>query len=426
VSNGATLGLRMTTAAAGAFTEQQFLDLHAGTLSGVTMGATAYAGFENTGTITLSASLTGTRGLTKLGGGNLTLTGQNTYTGGTFINQGNLQIGDGGTSGAIVGNVVMASAADSFRQLIFNRSDDMTYGGDISGSGSLRKEGAGTLTLTGDNTYVNATTLAQGTLVVAGQQAVGTAGTGVAVSDNAKFELAESGLLTLFVRNTNAFSRLQAASDATTTPQVLINGRFAFDLSTAPTNVGTTWQIVSANLATVYGAGFLVQGFNGVNGGNWTNTTNGVAYVFSQADGTLTVQESGPTNAYDAWAAYWQQQDPSFTETAPGADPDGDSFNNDTEFAFGGNPTVGTPALLQAVRSGGQVSMSFIARRDALESYHVLSTTNLATVAWTTNSTLSVADAPDQSGVLLPADYVRRAFQVTPAGNEFFRVSYEP
>jgi len=193
VSNGATLGLRMTTAAAGAFTEQQFLDLHAGTLSGVTMGATAYAGFENTGTITLSASLTGTRGLTKLGGGNLVLTGENSYTGGTLINQGNLQVGDGGTSGSISGNVVMASAADSFRQLIFNRSDDLTYSGNVSGSGSLRKEGAGTLTLTGSNTYSSATTVAAGVLELAGTTGGAAATTSaVSVATNAVLLISQS------------------------------------------------------------------------------------------------------------------------------------------------------------------------------------------------------------------------------------------
>ncbi len=191
VSNGATLGLRMTTGAADAFTEQQFLDLHAGTLSGVTIGATAYAGYETSTTNTLSAALSGTRGLNKLGGGNLTLTGENTYTGGTLINQGNLQIGTGGTAGSITGDVVMASAVDSFRQLIFNRSDNLTYGGTISGSGSLRKEGAGTLTLTGTNSYNNATTVAAGTLAINGNQSAATA----AVSVSSGATLAGSGTI---------------------------------------------------------------------------------------------------------------------------------------------------------------------------------------------------------------------------------------
>ena len=51
---------------------------------------------------------------------------------------------------ASAGNIVDNSV------LIFNRSDALTYGGVISGTGSLTKSGAGTLTLTGTNTYTGA------------------------------------------------------------------------------------------------------------------------------------------------------------------------------------------------------------------------------------------------------------------------------
>jgi len=175
VSNGAVLGLRMTSTANGSFTEQNFLDLHAGTLANVTMGTTAYAGWETNTEDTLSAALTGTRGFAKLGGNKLILTGNSNYTGGTLINQGNLQIGNGGTSGSITGNVTMASAADSFRQLIFNRSDALTYDGNISGAGSVRNDGAGILTLTGSHTYNGPTTVAAGGMIINGGTATASA-----------------------------------------------------------------------------------------------------------------------------------------------------------------------------------------------------------------------------------------------------------
>jgi fibronectin-binding autotransporter adhesin len=85
--------------------------------------------------------------LIKTGTGTLTLTGANTYTGTTTISGGALQIGDGGTSGSIAGNVVNNSS------LVFNRADDSTFAGAISGTGTLAKQGTGTLTLTGNNTY---------------------------------------------------------------------------------------------------------------------------------------------------------------------------------------------------------------------------------------------------------------------------------
>ncbi|HEY5711418.1 MAG TPA: autotransporter-associated beta strand repeat-containing protein [Allosphingosinicella sp.] len=100
----------------------------------------------------------GTGSLSKTGAGTLTLTGDNVYTGGTAIGGGTLQIGDGGTTGGLIGDVVDNAA------LIFNRSDSATYGGAITGSGSLAKLGAGQLTLTGTSTYSGGTTIVAGTL----------------------------------------------------------------------------------------------------------------------------------------------------------------------------------------------------------------------------------------------------------------------
>ena len=53
-----------------------------------------------------SASL----GLVKAGGGTLTLTGTNTYTGGTTVTAGILQIGNGTGTGRIVGDVLNNAA----------------------------------------------------------------------------------------------------------------------------------------------------------------------------------------------------------------------------------------------------------------------------------------------------------------------------
>ena len=86
----------------------------------------------------------------------LILTGtNNAYSGGTAINMGKLQIGDGATSpGSLPGNVTISSSTAN--ALTFNTPAGMsiTAGGNISGSSSgLLKNGAGVLTLSGSNTY---------------------------------------------------------------------------------------------------------------------------------------------------------------------------------------------------------------------------------------------------------------------------------
>jgi outer membrane autotransporter protein len=116
--------------------------------------------FNRSGDLSYGGIISGTGALNKQGSGRLVLTGQNTYTGGTVIDAGNLQIGNGGTTGSIVGNV------DNNGLLVFNRSDDMSYGGVISGSGLLTKDGGGRLILTGENTYTGNTTVSAGTLQI--------------------------------------------------------------------------------------------------------------------------------------------------------------------------------------------------------------------------------------------------------------------
>lgn len=80
---------------------------------------------------------------TKAGSGTQVLTGNNSYTGGTRVAGGTLALGDGGTSGSILGPVQVEAGAT----LAFNRSDNTSFAGLISGDGRLLKQGSGTLSL---------------------------------------------------------------------------------------------------------------------------------------------------------------------------------------------------------------------------------------------------------------------------------------
>ena len=95
--------------------------------------------------IGVEPELTGAGALTKQGAGTLTLTGENTYSGNTTITGGTLKLGNGGTTGSIVGNV----ANDGI--LAFDRSDVVTFGGTITGSGGVQQLGTGQTILTANN-----------------------------------------------------------------------------------------------------------------------------------------------------------------------------------------------------------------------------------------------------------------------------------
>ena len=118
--------------------------------------------FDNPGSSTVGGAITGAGSFTQMGAGTTILTGANTYSGGTTISSGTLQIGNGGSSGAITGAV-----ADN-GLFIFDLSSAQTFGGAITGTGAVDQNGSGTETLTGTSTYSGATTVNLGTLLVNG------------------------------------------------------------------------------------------------------------------------------------------------------------------------------------------------------------------------------------------------------------------
>ncbi|QNK00684.1 autotransporter outer membrane beta-barrel domain-containing protein [Dyella telluris] len=174
---------------------------------GVSLNGNGTLQTDTATTLNLTGMVSGNGGLVKSGAGTLLLSGTNTYTGGTAINAGTLQLGNGGTTGSIVGNVVNNAA------LVFDRSDAVTFGGVVSGTGSLAQNGTGTTVLTGANTYTGGTTISAGTLQLGNG---GTNGSIVGdVTDNAALVSNRSDAFVLAGVISGTGSLLQAGSGTT-------------------------------------------------------------------------------------------------------------------------------------------------------------------------------------------------------------------
>ncbi|KAA7866721.1 fibronectin-binding autotransporter adhesin ShdA [Salmonella enterica subsp. enterica serovar Lubbock] len=146
-------------------------------------GTIANSGVLQVGEGELENTLSGTGSLVKIGTGELTLNGDNDYSGGTTIDDGVL-IADNADSlgtGAVANNGVLQVGEGELKNT-------------LSGTGSLVKIGTGELTLSGDNTYSGGTTIDDGVLIAANVNAlsggdVDNSGT-LMLDANGAFELA--------------------------------------------------------------------------------------------------------------------------------------------------------------------------------------------------------------------------------------------
>ncbi len=113
----------------------------------------------NGNTLVIGGLISGSGGLAVVGSGTLVLTNSETFTGGTTIGAGTLQLGNGSATGGLSGNIVNNGL------LVFDRSDSAaSFSGAISGSGSVQQAGSGTLLLGGTNTFTGTTTVSAGIL----------------------------------------------------------------------------------------------------------------------------------------------------------------------------------------------------------------------------------------------------------------------
>ncbi|OLL27441.1 hypothetical protein BTH42_33070 [Burkholderia sp. SRS-W-2-2016] len=278
---------------------------------------------------TIAAPLTGAGGLNKADLGTLILTGTNTYTGGTAIEAGTLQLGNGGTTGSIpAGNVTDNGT------LAFDRADAVNFTGAISGAGSVSQRGTGSTALAADNTYQGGTTIEAGTLQLGDG---GTTGSIVGnVSDNG----------TLAFNRSNAVTFAGAISGTGTVAQV---GAGSTTLGGVNTYRGGT-TISSGTLmgsATSFGSGAILDNaalvIDQPENANFANAISGTGTLTKSGAGALeltgTSTLSGPTNVVAGLLSVSGSLANSAATVQSGA-------------SLGGNGMVGSTAIL----SGGTIS----------------------------------------------------------------------
>ena len=128
--------------------------------------------------------------LLKLGTAALIVSNANTFSGGTTVSNGTLQLAGNSVMGT--GPITLATTAVALINLNSN-----TVANAVGGSGYVVKLGGGTTTMTGTNTYSGATVVSGGTLAIGGAGLLGGGAYAGAISNDANFIFGSSASQTL-------------------------------------------------------------------------------------------------------------------------------------------------------------------------------------------------------------------------------------
>ncbi|MEL4073172.1 autotransporter outer membrane beta-barrel domain-containing protein, partial [Ochrobactrum sp. GPK 3] len=136
----------------------------------------------------IESELRGAMGLRKTDYGTLILAGDNNYTGGTTVQEGTLQLGNGGTHGSVQGDILLARTEFDIGSLAFDHSDAFDFSGNITGEGTVFQRGSGTTTFSGNNTFAGGLVVERGAIRANSNNAFGggrlTVGAGTVVDLN--------------------------------------------------------------------------------------------------------------------------------------------------------------------------------------------------------------------------------------------------
>ncbi|WP_119023862.1 autotransporter-associated beta strand repeat-containing protein [Salmonella enterica] len=319
-------------------------------------GSNTYTG----GTLISGGTLVANDGrVEKSGDDTLTLSGSNSYTGGTLISSGTL----------VATNVDALGSGDVTDNATLELNTGGTFDNAISGSGQVVKSGDETLTLSGANSYTGGTLISSGTLVANDVNALGTGD----VTDNAVLELNTGG----------DFDNAISGSG-----QVVKSGDETLTLSGANSYTGGTLISGGTLVATsveALGSGDVTD--NAVlelnTGGTFDNAISGSGQVVKSDDKTLTLSGA---NSYTG----------------------GTTISGGTLVASNvealGSGDIDNYASLQLNASGQFVTANLTTHDNAITAIGAGSALRANTLTQEANGTLAVHLTDNNSGAIVTAD----------------------
>ncbi len=265
-------------------------------------------------------AIAGTASLTMTGSNTVTLTANNTYSGGTFISSGTIQLGDGTNA---TGSLGSGAVMDNGSLVTAYGANNVTLSNAIGGTGTLTKTGSGKVTLTGANSYGGGTTISAGILEIGSGSSLGTG----PVADNASLLVSATTTLPNDISGTG---NLTVGAGVTT-----LTGNNSYGATTI--NTGTTLSVGSGGTNGTLGAGAV---------------SNSGSLVFNRSDPLAVAAQIGGTGSISKLGAG--------TTTLNGASNSAGSLDIGTN-AEGGTLAVGSGASLSV---GERWCWDFEHRRD--------------------------------------------------------------
>ena len=281
------------------------------TLTGSNKGNNTISGVIADGSATSLA-------LVKSGVGKWVLNKSETYSGGTTILVGTLQLGDGTGNGSVIGPITDAG------MLAFANPNPQTFSNAISGDGALTAAGAGVLTLTNANSVSGLTTINSGSAVQLGDGVTNNGSVGGNILNNGTLTFANpnsltyagsisgsgpvtvsgpgpltlsglstyGGSTTISANGTLDLSSLVAANILPSTTAVTMSGSAVLDMSgvVSDQTIGSL-SSASATATVNLGTNNLILGGNGAST-IFAGSINGVGGLIKNGPGTFTLSNA--------------------------------------------------------------------------------------------------------------------------------------